>query len=275
MKKIALAAAAAMIALGASSASAATITGTSVALLAGPPGVDDAFQVFLNGTNQVVGFPITLAGEAACANPADPINGCSFSRDTFTPASPPAAQPGVIISPRASLANQIAVFYLPDGTTIDAIFALGCDVDRDPATGLCIGQPNFTIVTPDPAHPFNLGNTRRRRREHRFHRNRNRRPHRHCLRSHQLHHRERGQRKPALHGKTRLERRERRERRARTCDAVAVRRRPCRCRRDAPPQKARLSRTFGVDGNGGLVPPFSFVAVLGTVAPTIVFKGLR
>jgi hypothetical protein len=145
-------AAAAVLAVSTVAASAAPITlaGATVAPLANPPGVDDALQIFLNGS-QVGGFPITLAGEATCANPATPINGCSFSRDAFT-----FGGGSISVGPNGAMSNQIAVFYAPDGVTIDAIFAIGCDNTRDASTGLCIGTPNFTIVTPDPAHAFDF-----------------------------------------------------------------------------------------------------------------------
>ena len=136
------------LALGSSAALAvpATIIGTSIAPLVAPPGVDDALQIFRNTTNQVGGFPITLSAEALCADPAS-IGGCAFSLDTFTPAG------GVTINPLASMENQIAVFYLPGTTSIDAIFALGCDgndPNRSTSTGLCLPGTSRTSPSSPP-----------------------------------------------------------------------------------------------------------------------------
>ena len=88
-----------------------------------------------------------LADEAACAISDSGIGGCGFERGNFTFGA-------VTVSPALALANQIAIFYLPGTTTIDAVFALGCD--RNPATGLCTEQPVFSILTASAAHPFDF-----------------------------------------------------------------------------------------------------------------------
>ena len=150
MTKLALAISTALLSItlgaGAALATPTVVTGTSIPPLLAPPGVDDALQIFLNGT-QVAGFPITVGAEAACAVTDSGIGGCSFERGNFTFGP-------VTISPNLAMANQIAVFYLPGTTTIDAVFALGCE--RNPATGLCTDTPSFVVLTTNAAHPFDF-----------------------------------------------------------------------------------------------------------------------
>jgi hypothetical protein len=147
MNKTGLAFSAALMILTAGAAVASPITGTAVSGL--PAGVSDVFNIFYNGSH-VGGMTITQAGEAACADPVAGLGGCSFSAEGVTIG-------GVTISPNVGMSNLVAVFYEPDGVTVSEVFAIGCESGpRDPATGKCTGTANFSVITPDPAHPFDF-----------------------------------------------------------------------------------------------------------------------
>ena len=57
-----------------------TLTGTPVSTL--PPGVSDAFNIFVGG-NRIGGIVVTPADEANCADPVAILGACSFSTQGF------------------------------------------------------------------------------------------------------------------------------------------------------------------------------------------------
>jgi len=123
-----------------------TLTGTPVSTL--PPGVSDAFNIFVGG-NRVGGIVVTPADEANCADPVAILGACSFSTPGFQIGS-------ITINPKKSVSNQIAVFLEPNSTTkISDILLIGCEdvpgspVNRDAQTGLCLGETNWSVLTGD------------------------------------------------------------------------------------------------------------------------------
>lgn len=138
----------AVVGSGAAAANPVTLNGNPVGLgPALPVGVSDAFNVFVNGTLYPI-IHVTPAGEKACADPVSILGACSFSAQGFQVGN-------IIISPKKSISNQIAVFFEPNGKTISDIFLIGCEavpgsaINRDPGTGLCIGNTNWSILTAD------------------------------------------------------------------------------------------------------------------------------
>jgi hypothetical protein len=141
VKKIALAAAAAVSVLCAGSANATIVPGNSIPTFAGNA-QDSLNLIALNPPGAPIpigGSGATAADIALCADAA--LNGCSFDFGSIGP--------GIALNNNNS--NLVAVFYLPDLVTIDALVVIGCDTRG--LDGKCTSEGNLAFLTRQAGGP--------------------------------------------------------------------------------------------------------------------------